>query len=86
MFIRMVVDSNQQRALRAMTESTNKAYLTTIINEGFKHNNRRYAIDHVANACNTSVESKCKLKNWAKHCKYFRNVHDAKGYVWRCCM
>ena len=63
----LVVGNNQRRASTAMTKTTINAYSTTITNKGFKHNNMRYAVDNVDNACNGSVESKFRLKNWAKH-------------------
>ena len=63
----LVVDNNQRRASRATTKTTINAYSTTITNKGFKHNNMRYAVDNVDNACNGSVESKFRLENWAKH-------------------
>ena len=65
----LVVHNNQRRASRATTKTTINAYSTTITNKGFKHNNMRYAVDNVDNACNGSVESKFRLENWAKHWK-----------------
>ena len=62
----LVVDNNQRRASRAITETKIDAYSTTITNKGFKHNNIRYAIDNVANACQGSVEAKYRLENSAK--------------------
>jgi hypothetical protein len=64
----LVVDNNQRRASRAITKTTINAYSTTITDKGFKHNNIRYAVDNVDDACNGSVESKFRLENWAKYC------------------